>query len=224
MQTPLGGLVKYCLITILCFCSWTGLLGQVVDVSLQMVPSDPDIGDTVYFEVHANTTNSISGFTVSLWLDDSVYDQSALVSSSTSSWLGTTSEVTASHNSSGDSLELTVTRSDSRTFSGNGVVARLDGIVILDDIHTKRKSYAAEVGRMHLPCTPRLYPNPSKGKIAITCGEHIEQIRLANHKGETWMREGEAVLTLTEIPDGLYYLEIKTLSGKCYYERLLIQR
>ena len=208
----------------LCFSSFAYLGAQTVDVSLVMVPSDPDIGDTVLFEVHASTSSSIGGFDADFYFDPAVYDLGNYTATAVSSWLGSPGELDLTSSLSADTLHFSLERFDHRTYQGTGKVAELDGIVILDDIHTKRESAGLLGAKASAGPALQIYPNPTKGIARLVCKGTPRKITLASTAGRIWELPAEMKLDLRELPEGLYYVRVEMEDGSAAYQRLLLKR
>jgi hypothetical protein len=58
-----------------------------------------------------------------------------------------------------------------------------------------------------------VYPNPTTGKIEVKSNENMEYITLKNVLGETLKQFNTNQLNISNYPNGIYFIEVKTKKG-----------
>jgi protein subunit release factor A len=82
----------------------------------------------------------------------------------------------------------------------------------IDDIHVWKEDPAA-ISEIANSISVNVFPNPTSGLITIETNDLIEEIVLMSANGQMITRTTEKTVDLTNLPSGVYFLNIETDNG-----------
>ena len=211
------------------FATFTGfvllLLLQTSTVSAQTLslvynPSNFQIGDTVDLELWVESDASVNGLTMTFYLDDNAVDWSnAELKVPATSWLGDAADIEESWTESSGQHTVTLLRTDEELRSGDGHVATLGGIIIVDDLHTRLAPPMVKgLGAPRL----KVWPNPNRGKFKVDLPPGTERLELVDARGGRMVLPLQNAYALPELLSGCYYLRAFLENGEVRQQRMQV--